>query len=447
MRRVVTVAALILRHSFASASDNDAEEDDRVSSAAASDEPIPDKVGVEVHLSKSERSVLEKLECDMCKSVVREMHIEVDKHAMTQKGWGSESQVWETSNAICMALLQKYKLSLSPAKLELKAEDDEELSMTASGDEAQALMRGMLVLKMGCYRWVEDYGGDVSGFVFKRVRDGSSSANQTAKEFCIQANQCGRDKKEKRREDRERALERQKKREALAKKEEKKEKKRLKDDPMEALPADSKAGLQRLLEMAKDDPFHYMEDAAKQRVNEGRKDLRCDVCHAAIAQVHSEVMQRPESMRREYDILPFIDGACEGGRDLSVPAYFGVEPPPLPPTWTDLYRPKLNKKTGKYELKPFPKAAAKKRRKWRQLSETGKQKPPDQDESEADLMLTLTCKDSSLELGTSEVLYAEMQRCRAKKCDAALATAMKVCRDATESPCKYPKASQGNSEL
>ena len=29
----------------------------------------------------------------------------------------------------------------------------------------------MLVLKMGCQQWLEDYGGDTSGFVYKSVKD------------------------------------------------------------------------------------------------------------------------------------------------------------------------------------------------------------------------------------------------------------------------------------
>ena len=34
-------------------------------------------------------------------------------------------------------------------------------------------MRAMLVLKMGCQHWLEDHGGDTSGFVYKSVKDRS----------------------------------------------------------------------------------------------------------------------------------------------------------------------------------------------------------------------------------------------------------------------------------
>ena len=39
-----------------------------------------------------------------------------------------------------------------------------------SGRQAE-FMRAMLVLKMGCQQWLEDYGGDTSGFVYKSVKD------------------------------------------------------------------------------------------------------------------------------------------------------------------------------------------------------------------------------------------------------------------------------------
>ncbi|CAE8734181.1 unnamed protein product, partial [Polarella glacialis] len=151
------------------------------------DESIPDKVGAEVHLTKQERSMLKKLECSLCKAVITEMHLEVEKHGMTQKGVGSEMKVIETSNAICLALLQKYSLKLPAAGasgkplLEKKAGDeDDEMAMAASQNSEggpASFMRAMLVLKMGCQRWIEDFGGDTSGFVFKSVQLGTQSAS------------------------------------------------------------------------------------------------------------------------------------------------------------------------------------------------------------------------------------------------------------------------------
>lgn len=416
-------------------------------SAEAVDEPIPDKVGAEVHMSKQERSVLRKLECSMCKAIVREMHTEVVKHSMTEKGWGSESQVWETSNAICLAMLQKYKLDLRNSKLERKSEgEDDAETMMAMGGDAENLMRGMLVLKMGCQQWVEDHGGDTSGYIYKAVRGGGQSAEESAKDFCVeQANLCGSKKKEKQKKEKEQEKQRRTKRKELRAKEDQAENQKKEGDPLENLPEDSKFGLQRLLEMAKDDPLHYMEDDAKERIVRGRAEIRCDVCRAVIEDVHRQVSKRPKSMQREYDILPFADGACEGGRDLSVPNYFGVEPPPLPPAWTDRYRPRVEKQTQRFRLKPFPKKAAKKRRQWRDLTATGKQQPPSSEENEGDVMMTMSCKELLEPARISEVLYEQMVACNRggalEICDPVFASAQIFCRDVGDVPCDFGTAS------
>lgn len=381
----------------------------------------------------------------MCKAIVKEMHIEVDKHGMTKKGFGAESHVWETSNAMCLGLLQKYKLDMVGEKLEKKSEDEEEdMGMGMAGVDPQLAMRGMLVLKMGCSRWLEDYGGDTSGFIFKSVRDKLHTPQEAAKEFCNDvANQCGKMKKEKKKQAKEKDKQREKERRELRKKEDAVEEKRKEDDPFSKLPKDSMAGLQRMLEMAKDDPLHYMEDDEKARIQKGAKDLQCDVCRVALQQVHDEVQQRPKSMRAESDILLSLDSACQGGKDLSVPSYFGVEPPPLPPLWTDKHRPKLDKNLNRYTLKRFPKKAAKLRRKWRELTPSGQHKPPPQDEYSGDMMMSMSCKEVIEPGSMSEVLYDQMSVCARSKdasCDAALATARLACKTVDDVPCVYEES-------
>lgn len=408
---------------------------------ADEDEAIPDKVGAEVHLSKQERGTLKKVECTMCKAIIREMHAEVKKHKMVEKGWGSESQVIETSNAMCLAMLQKYKLDLEREKIEKKAEDEDEEMAMQSGGNPQLAMRGMLVLKMGCQFWLEDYGSDTSGFIYRRVADDIGSPDASAKEFCNEImSQCGKGKKEAEKKKKEKSKEQEQKRREMRKIEDKEEAKREEDNPFKNLPKDSMAGMQRMLEMSRDDPLGFMEESAKLRIQQGQKDLRCGVCRAALEQVHEDVAKRPKSMRAEFDILPFAETMCEGGKDLSVPGYFGIEPPPLPPLWTDKYRAKLNKKSNKFQLKSFPKKAAKKRRAWRKLTPEGQQKPPPQEEHEADMMMTLSCKDVMEPARMTEVLYEKMVACGSGKeatCDAALATARQTCRDVDDAACIY----------
>lgn len=417
---------------------------------AEPDAPIPDKVGAEVHLTPKERKLLTGLECDMCKAIVQEMHVEVAKHGMTKKGWGSESTVWETSNAICLGILQKYRINLPAKTLERKSEEeDDDEHIAKSGVDPQGYMRALIVLKMGCQGWVDDYGGDTSGFIFKAVREGMNSPAVAAQDFCTrQALQCGKEKKARKKAQKEQERQRSQRRQELRAEEDKEEQKRKKANPLDSIPEDSQAGLTRMLEIARDDPLHYFEDSARQRIRKAQAELRCDVCRAAIESVHMEVANRPKSRRREHDILPLMEGACDGGPDLSLPNYFGVEPPPLPPSWTDRYRPQLKKKTGRYGLGRFSKKAAKARRKWRELTATGQQKPPPQEEGEEDLMLTLSCKDALEPEGMAEALFHRMAQCEAAEptvpgCEGqALASgaASVVCKDAAGALCKFEGA-------
>lgn len=167
----------------------------------------------------------------------------------------------------------------------------------------------------------------------------------------------------------------------MAQEEAKEEAKRMKEDPLSSLPEDSKFGIQRMLEMARDDPFHYMDDEAKLRVQKARTDLRCGVCRRVLQESFDVVSSKPRSMQSEHDILAVLERMCEGGPDLSIPSYFGVDPPPLPPDWTDRWRPKLDK-AGRYSLRPWPKKGKKARQAWRKQSADGKQTPPTADESE-----------------------------------------------------------------
>lgn len=411
------------------------------------DDAIPDKVGAEVHMSKDERKLLKKVECQMCKAIIREMHIEVVKHGMTKGGWGSETQVWETSNAMCLAMLQKYKLDMAKGKMEKKAEDeDEQMSMGATGADPAQVMRAMLVLKMGCSHWLEDYGSETSGFIYKSVTENITTPDEAASSFCtLNMNQCGKGSKEKKRIEREKEKVREAKRKELRAEEDKREAKIREENPFDKLPKDSQAGLMRMLEQARDDPLHYMEDSAQARIKQGQKDLVCDVCYAAIEQVHSEVAKRPKSMQREYDILSFADGVCEGGKDLSVPPYFGIDPPPLPPLWTDRYRPKLHKKSNKYILKSIGKKASKKRNAWRALTVDGKHKPPPSQEYEGDMMMTMSCKDAVEPAKIVEELSIQIARClkgtsvkKGTDCEKqALAVAQVVCKSVDDSPCTF----------
>ena len=48
----------------------------------------------------------------MCRAVVREMHIEIHKHKLRKNG---EDDIYETVPAICLAIVNNYTLSQTPA--------------------------------------------------------------------------------------------------------------------------------------------------------------------------------------------------------------------------------------------------------------------------------------------------------------------------------------------
>lgn len=425
---------------------------------STSDTVVPDKLGIEVRLTKKERSQLKHVECAMCEAVLTEMYEEVERHNMTEKG---EDHVWETANAICLAVLQKYTLNLTSPTLsrKLPSGDDEHDSFVSKQDETpETAVRAMLVLKMGCQHWVEDYGGDTPGYIFKSVRQKDKSANVAANNFCTESvNLCGAQKgfRKKRIEKSERK--RRKERETAIKKQEKLEIERAETDPISTLPEDSKFGLQRMLEMARDDPLHYLDSAMKSRTQQARLDLRCEVCRVAVGDVYEQVVQRPKNQQTEADILSIAERSCEGGRDLSVPSYFGVEPPPLPPMWTDRVRPYLNSKTGQYSLKPFgPKASILSRKKWRSLSKDGRQGQLSEADSEYDMMLTLTCKDILDADRIAEVLHFHMAQCETEGslvCSPSASAANEVCKTVADVRCGLHEPSEsvdqfaGDSEL
>ena len=50
------------------------------------------------------------------------------------------------------------------------------MAAAAAQGKQDNFMRSMLVFKMGCQQWLEDYGSDTSGYVYKSVKDPSHDA-------------------------------------------------------------------------------------------------------------------------------------------------------------------------------------------------------------------------------------------------------------------------------
>ena len=83
----------------------------------------------------------------------------------------------------------------------MKFEDEETEIMQNGG--GSGVVRAMLVLKMGCQQWVDDFGIDASGHVFKAVKTGEEVAKLVARGFCSnRTNLCGKEKKERQKQER-----------------------------------------------------------------------------------------------------------------------------------------------------------------------------------------------------------------------------------------------------
>merc|ERR1712039_231407 len=108
-----------------------------------------------------------------------------------------------------------------------------------SGLNPLDFMRAMLVLKMGCSRWLEDYGGDTSGYVFKVVKENSQTPAGAAQEFCtrrLNPPLCGKKKEEKAKKEKAKEKQRADKRRELLMQEDKEEAKQKEKDPFSSLP-------------------------------------------------------------------------------------------------------------------------------------------------------------------------------------------------------------------
>merc|ERR1719230_1515968 len=98
----------------------------------------------------------------------------------------------------------------------------------------------MIVLKMGCQQWIEDYGSGISGYIYRVVKEESRTPRSAGKEFCETVVKLCGEGKQKRKKEQEEDKKRAEKRRQLASAEDAKEAKHKEADPFSKLPEDSK---------------------------------------------------------------------------------------------------------------------------------------------------------------------------------------------------------------
>ena len=115
----------------------------------------------------------------MCRAVIREMHIEIHKHALRKNG---EDDIYETVPAICLAIIQNYTLSSTPAphntwtltKRTVKLDDDD--------DAAPSDFVNLMTLKQVCELFTEEHQQELSEMMYRATM--SESAETIVGEFC-----------------------------------------------------------------------------------------------------------------------------------------------------------------------------------------------------------------------------------------------------------------------
>ena len=117
-------------------------------------------------LSKHEHEAIAATRDAMCRGVVREMHTEIHKHSLKKNG---EDDIFETVPAICLAIVQNYTLTKTPApssswtllKRAKKLDDEED------GMPDPKSFEHIMTLKKACEAFTDDFQLELSELMYK----------------------------------------------------------------------------------------------------------------------------------------------------------------------------------------------------------------------------------------------------------------------------------------
>jgi hypothetical protein len=115
---------------------------------------------------KEEVKALRDTRLQLCRAIVSEMHTEIHKHSLRKDG---EDDIYETVPAICLAIVQNYTLSQTPApqrswRLTKRASklDDDEMPDPAS-------FAHLMTLKKVCELFTEEQQQELSELMYKET--------------------------------------------------------------------------------------------------------------------------------------------------------------------------------------------------------------------------------------------------------------------------------------
>jgi len=288
----------------------------------------------------------------MCRAIVREMHVEIHKHNLKKNG---EDDIYETVPAICLAIVQNYTLTATPApssswtlvkrakKLDDEAEED--------GPPDPEAFKHIMKLKKACEVFTDDFQQELSELMYKETY--RKDPESIIEEFCEQPGVRKKYKAEKGGRKRQPGEKPKKAKSTEQRKKEWAEPKSSEDGAMPSMDDmlrkyDTDGSLSNLIEMERENPEAMLEPKDLAEVEKGSEQIRCDVCRA-ISKVTLMRAKKARALRDETQLTELVQHVCVGTPVSADGVYHNNEYPKYPgnpPLWGEMYTVKEPKEEG-----------------------------------------------------------------------------------------------------
>ena len=267
----------------------------------------------------------------MCQAVVREMHIEIHKHSLRKNG---EDDIYETVPAICLAIVQNYTITATPAphmtwvlsKRTVKLDDDD--------DPDPGALQHLMLLKGACEAFTDEFQQEMSELMYRAALQ--NDVEPIVAEFCtssavVNAPLPPPPPRKRKPKDPTGA--------SHAKKARKKAIESHSDGGMPDMSDllkkyDTDGSISTLLEMERENPQAMLEPEQLAQVQRGSVDIQCDVCSAA-AKVGVVRARKARVLADETALASIVSLLCYGSPPDSMDEY--PKYPGNPPLWGEMY--------------------------------------------------------------------------------------------------------------
>lgn len=238
------------------------------------------------------KHALKDIRVQMCRAVVREMHVEIHKHKLRKDG---EDDIYETVPAICLAIVQNYTLSATPPPHVSYTLTKRAKSLDEEDDPDYSEFAHLMTLKQTCEMFTDDLQQELSELMYRAAME--RDAEEIVAAFCDKEGATGAQppappppRKKKGGVDPAKAAKAREMKEQAAKAKEK-------DDTLQnwLQKVDTDGSISNLMEMERENPEAMLDAADLAEVQRGAADIRCAVCRAAskVADHRSSKSWRP----------------------------------------------------------------------------------------------------------------------------------------------------------